>query len=257
MATKIGRNEKCPCGSGKKYKKCCLIKKQDKHVFESQDEWTERVSKLPFRAEITSKDNEEISMKVSSAKVIKDGTKSVLFEDDIELKTNNIVGDNIKESKAIFIVPQNHKESQIITLGNASVSNEKEVTKIALCDKKKKIKTKSTSGLFASAKIGLQRNSGLQYFQLFFGIKGKQEVVDESGTKDRPHIDFYPSGNGKYIRLSEYKCTLETNSGYEKNGGIIFPSKAIIDLKDYEEYLELEFTYANDIVTLKSMNFKN
>ncbi len=23
---KIGRNEKCPCGSGKKYKKCCLNK---------------------------------------------------------------------------------------------------------------------------------------------------------------------------------------------------------------------------------------
>ncbi|EPQ4975886.1 SEC-C metal-binding domain-containing protein [Acinetobacter baumannii] len=21
---KIGRNEQCPCGSGKKYKKCCL-----------------------------------------------------------------------------------------------------------------------------------------------------------------------------------------------------------------------------------------
>lgn len=26
MTTKIGRNEKCPCGSGLKYKKCCLIK---------------------------------------------------------------------------------------------------------------------------------------------------------------------------------------------------------------------------------------
>ncbi len=25
-ASKIGRNEKCPCGSGKKYKKCCLGK---------------------------------------------------------------------------------------------------------------------------------------------------------------------------------------------------------------------------------------
>ena len=24
--TKIGRNEKCPCGSGKKYKKCCMGK---------------------------------------------------------------------------------------------------------------------------------------------------------------------------------------------------------------------------------------
>lgn len=23
---KIGRNDKCPCGSGLKYKKCCLIK---------------------------------------------------------------------------------------------------------------------------------------------------------------------------------------------------------------------------------------
>lgn len=23
---KIGRNEKCPCGSGKKYKKCCMGK---------------------------------------------------------------------------------------------------------------------------------------------------------------------------------------------------------------------------------------
>ncbi|MFW1965071.1 SEC-C metal-binding domain-containing protein [Acinetobacter baumannii] len=22
--SKIGRNEQCPCGSGKKYKKCCL-----------------------------------------------------------------------------------------------------------------------------------------------------------------------------------------------------------------------------------------
>lgn len=30
---KIGRNELCPCGSGKKYKKCCLNKKEDKVDF--------------------------------------------------------------------------------------------------------------------------------------------------------------------------------------------------------------------------------
>lgn len=24
--TRVGRNEKCPCGSGKKFKKCCLAK---------------------------------------------------------------------------------------------------------------------------------------------------------------------------------------------------------------------------------------
>lgn len=23
---KVGRNDLCPCGSGKKYKKCCLLK---------------------------------------------------------------------------------------------------------------------------------------------------------------------------------------------------------------------------------------
>ena len=25
-ATKVGRNDPCPCGSGKKYKKCCALK---------------------------------------------------------------------------------------------------------------------------------------------------------------------------------------------------------------------------------------
>jgi len=29
MANKIGRNDPCPCGSGIKYKKCCLIKRQE------------------------------------------------------------------------------------------------------------------------------------------------------------------------------------------------------------------------------------
>jgi len=27
MSKKIGRNDPCPCGSGKKYKKCCLDSK--------------------------------------------------------------------------------------------------------------------------------------------------------------------------------------------------------------------------------------
>ena len=25
MAAKLGRNDRCPCASGKKYKKCCLF----------------------------------------------------------------------------------------------------------------------------------------------------------------------------------------------------------------------------------------
>lgn len=30
LSMKTGRNESCPCGSGLKYKKCCLPKEQDK-----------------------------------------------------------------------------------------------------------------------------------------------------------------------------------------------------------------------------------
>uniref|UniRef100_C6E3T5 SEC-C motif domain protein n=1 Tax=Geobacter sp. (strain M21) TaxID=443144 RepID=C6E3T5_GEOSM len=32
MAEKIGRNDFCPCGSGKKFKKCCMVKEQDAEV---------------------------------------------------------------------------------------------------------------------------------------------------------------------------------------------------------------------------------
>lgn len=28
MTEKVGRNDLCPCGSGKKYKSCCLLKQQ-------------------------------------------------------------------------------------------------------------------------------------------------------------------------------------------------------------------------------------
>ncbi|RCW63162.1 SEC-C metal-binding domain-containing protein [Saliterribacillus persicus] len=32
--TKIGRNDKCPCGSGKKHKKCCVIRSNKSNQFE-------------------------------------------------------------------------------------------------------------------------------------------------------------------------------------------------------------------------------
>jgi len=36
---KIGRNDPCPCGSGKKYKKCCLLTEHPKPVSEPIDEF--------------------------------------------------------------------------------------------------------------------------------------------------------------------------------------------------------------------------
>lgn len=34
---KIGRNDPCPCGSGKKYKKCCLLKEAEKAAQEEAE----------------------------------------------------------------------------------------------------------------------------------------------------------------------------------------------------------------------------
>jgi SEC-C motif-containing protein len=40
---KSGRNESCPCGSGKKYKKCCLLKDQAAEELELSQSETERL----------------------------------------------------------------------------------------------------------------------------------------------------------------------------------------------------------------------
>ena len=33
---KTGRNDPCPCGSGKKYKRCCLVNEAKKHSFRAK-----------------------------------------------------------------------------------------------------------------------------------------------------------------------------------------------------------------------------
>jgi len=259
MKSKIGRNEICPCGSGLKFKKCCFLKDKEKPAFNNQKEWNdwcEIVSKLPFRAEITSENGSEHSMKVTSAKIIRNGNEEILFEDEIELKTNTIVGDKFEHSKAIFIVPQNNKEPIIKTIGNASVSNNNFINNISIEGNHKKLKVKSISGLFASTKIGLQRDTQQKYFQLFFGVEGKEEKIESSGMKDRPHIDFFPNANGKFIRLSSYKCQLDFNSGYDKINKIIYPSFVNILIEDYNENLEIEFKYENNVAILCDMKFK-
>ena len=60
--TKIGRNEQCPCGSGHKYKKCCLPKNQ---VAQSAQLQAQKVSINDEVAKLqTSAANHEETMKV-------------------------------------------------------------------------------------------------------------------------------------------------------------------------------------------------
>ena len=237
MSSKTGRNQKCTCGSGKKYKHCCSKKDQAKASVET-------TQKRP-------------SMRAYSAKIFRDGKEEVLFNGDIELSLNSVSGDEIGNSSAEITVPQDGGTPIIKTIGNASVSNNKQISKIALADNKRKLKTKSDSGLWATAKIGLQKNTGQDYFQLFFGVEGVEEKKNDSGEKNRPHIDFYPSGGGKYIRLSEYRCSLNTVSHFDQNEDAIFPSLALIELVDHNEVLELNFEYQSNSVILVEINFRN
>ncbi len=46
MEKKPGRNEPCPCGSGKKYKKCCLKKNQEDHIKELEEVQQEQESMM-------------------------------------------------------------------------------------------------------------------------------------------------------------------------------------------------------------------
>lgn len=46
--TKVGRNDPCPCGSGKKFKKCCLNKAED-IAFESDSELRLKIAQLQAR----------------------------------------------------------------------------------------------------------------------------------------------------------------------------------------------------------------
>jgi hypothetical protein len=51
MAAKIGRNEACPCGSGKKYKRCCL----------DNDELAARTAPAGFAVELAGDDIDELA----------------------------------------------------------------------------------------------------------------------------------------------------------------------------------------------------
>jgi hypothetical protein len=248
VATKIGRNAPCPCGSGKKYKRCCGNKST--HATSNPFSNLQRKlmnGELPFRAEIISESGESSSMKVYNAKIVTDGVETVLFDDEVTLSTNSADGDSTKNSSAAFIVPiHRDRNPEILLNGNATVSNEQPYFTIAMKDNKKQIKIKSDTGLFAIIRIATQRDAGFQYFDLLFGQKGQSEQVDETGSKMRPHIAFYPTGNGKFVRLSGFDCEIKGELGYDVKGKTVFPSSISIESNEHSETISLSFDFSKE-----------
>jgi protein O-GlcNAc transferase len=58
--SKVGRNDPCPCGSGKKYKKCCLPKDQEEHAQMLADQLLEPLLEEPFLEELHSEVDEAV-----------------------------------------------------------------------------------------------------------------------------------------------------------------------------------------------------
>lgn len=265
MGKKVGRNDKCPCGSGKKYKKCCL------GVVDSplgRHQLSKKISsrELPFRAESISSNGAASSMKVLNAKVIQDGLETVLFDDEITLSTNTIDGDKTQDSSARIIIPTNdHSPPEISTTGNASVvnsshdgSSESPYYDIAIQDNPKRgLKIKGSDGLFATVKIAKQRNKGFSYFDVYFGVKGAKEVVGADGQKNRPHIAFYPEGNGKFIRLSGYDCEIVNVLNYDPKEKEIYPSQIEIIISSHAKKIVMNFELNSEsnLVTLLGGEF--
>jgi len=82
----VGRNDPCPCGSGKKYKKCCLEKEQElerQQLLKNVDEWEQE--------EEVVKEDEALDSEEKQTEVLSDED----FEEDEDPELEETVGDFI------------------------------------------------------------------------------------------------------------------------------------------------------------------
>ena len=246
-------NSPCPCGSGKKYKRCCRAKDEGiRGLFEKISS-----GQLPFTARIISKSGEASSMEVSHASITQNGHTTILVDEKVTLATNSTHGEKTTSSVASISIPADGSSPGAIrTAGNASVSNAAQFRAIALAGDAKKLKATSNSGLFVVARLGLQSETQIEYFDFLFGVKGQSEEVNESGEKQRPHITLYPDGNGKFIRLSGHNCEIEGDMQYNAGTHRVLPQQLRIKSSDLGETIEVTFsTEHSALVVLDAIRF--
>ncbi|MDX2368501.1 MAG: hypothetical protein QNK36_08890 [Colwellia sp.] len=174
------------------------------------------------------------------------------------MQTNSIDGDNTNSSSAEIKVPFDSKQKpKIKTQGNATVKNGDISYYIEISGNPKKLKIKSDKGLFAIIRIVKQRNGGYYYFDILFGKKGESEKLKNRTEKTRPHIAFYPDGNGKFLRLSNYECQLSSVLGYQPEECQIVPSLVEIHPIEFNEKIVLKFEYdtQQNLVILNTAHF--
>ena len=116
---------------------------------------------------------------------------------------------------------------------------------------------KSESGsLFVIAGTQMDRVTKIKCFDLIFGERGKTENLDGAGEKQRPHLVFYPDGNGAFIRLAGHDCEIESEMHYNSTEKQIVPSALRIKSNLYKELILIEFSMKDkNHVILDKMSF--
>ncbi|WP_341939217.1 hypothetical protein [Marinimicrobium sp. C2-29] len=170
--------------------------------------------------------------------------EDVEFKPTIELKTGTVQGGEGVPSEVTLSVPQKGPRiASVDAKGSASASaSEGGGAFTAKIKNAKKLKAKSRKGLFAIARIGNQRDTGLCFFDVIFGLAGESETKKADTGKDRPHIAVYPSGNGKFFRLAEYKCNIVSRMNFDLDQQLIVPTGLEVECQLTGEVLLLEFS---------------
>lgn len=222
-------------------------------------EWIEKVANLPARMETITKAGTEASSELHKVEIVKDSVRSVVFDDQVVLNTNDAKSDTKPDrSSAMISIPiETQDKIKAKTTGNASVSIDYPFPNISLFDGMKKLKSKSESGMFATVRIRNQRDGDHDYFDVYFGEDGRRETVGPNGVKDRPHISFFPDANLKYVRLNDYRCQLSGELEFDREKNELSHAKSIIQCLVFEENLTLTFDLntQKNILVLVSIEF--
>lgn len=115
---KIGRNQLCPCGSGIKYKKCCLNKpKEDNEVYDIDD--IRYMEKHNFIDPFTYHDNYIHTKKVKATKINKKLLN--IYDNKEQLSTKNIIDDYLEIMNYVLNYAKNNDIHTIKKLDDANI----------------------------------------------------------------------------------------------------------------------------------------
>jgi hypothetical protein len=245
-------NSPCFCGSGKKYKKCCRDKELASSLAMPKKE-------MRFVARLFSEQGTNAGFEIHTATVSHGDRTFPVVQKPISFSTGGMTDLKPAASEAaISISIDGRGDGNANVTGNSYIGAESTPSSVAIRGGKKKLEASLPSGLFAFARVGHQRDTGLDYVDLIYGKKGQSEEVDKNGIKPRPHIALYADGNGKFFRFAGSECEVSTAMKVDGLTGFLTPVLSEIVLPDFACTLQLKYSIIDDVtVVLEALEFSS